>query len=84
MTRKSETTPERGRMHTFAEWKRQQNFNVPPPGPRPADTAPFDVRRSWAMDHCLWRMAEAQTPQDYDQAQRNWLTVTMMKEPANV
>lgn len=70
-----------GRLHAFAEWKRRQHFDVPPPGPRPADTAPFEDRRAWAMAHCLHRMAEAQTPQAYDEAQRNWLTVVLMKEP---
>lgn len=82
MTDEAKTTPDRGRMHDFADWKRRQNFNVPPPGPRPADTAPFEDRRAWAMAHCLHRMAEAQTPQAYDEAQRNWLTVTLMMEPA--
>lgn len=70
-----------GRLHTFAEWKRKQRFDVPPPGPRPADTAPFEDRRAWAMSHCLHRMAEAQTPQAFDCAQRDWLTVVLMKEP---
>lgn len=73
---------DRGRMHGFAAWKRQQGFNVQPPGPRPADTAPFEVKRALAADQCLWRMAEAQTPEAYDEAQRNWLTVTLMEEPS--
>lgn len=71
-----------GRLRDFAEWRRGQNFNVPPPGPRPADTAPFDVRRSWAMDHYLHRMAEAQTPDAYNEAQRGWLAVSFAEEPA--
>ena len=70
-----------GRLHTFAEWKRRQHFDVPPPSPRPADTAPFEERRAWAMAHCLHRMAEAQTPEAFDAAQHDWLTVVLMKEP---
>jgi hypothetical protein len=71
-----------GRLRDFAEWRRAQNFHVPAPGPRPADTAPFDVRRAWAMDHYLHRMAEAQTPDAYDEAQRGWLEVAFAKDPA--
>ncbi len=70
-----------GRLRDFAEWKRVQRFDVPPPGPPPADAAPFAVRRSWVMDHYLHRMAEAQTPGAYDEAQRGWLTVAFTREP---
>ena len=57
----------------------RQQIRVPPPG---LPIISFRVRRSWAIDHFLWRMAEAQTPQAFDEAQRNWLTVTLMEEPA--
>lgn len=77
-----EPTADRGRMHSFAEWKRRQRFGVSPPGPRPADTAPLEERRAWAEAHCRYRMAEAQTPDAFDNAQRDWLTVVLMKEPA--
>jgi hypothetical protein len=70
-----------GRMRDYADWKRRQRFDVPSPGPRPAETAPFEERRAWAMAHLLFRMAEAQTPDAYDDAQRDWLTVLLMKEP---
>jgi hypothetical protein len=70
-----------GRLLTFLEWKRQQNFNVPPPGPRPDDGAPFEVRRAWAMDYYRHRMATAQSPWEYEEAQRNWLTVTLTACP---
>lgn len=64
----------------FAAWRRRQHFDVPPPGPRPADTDPFEDRRAWAMAYYLHRMAEAQTADAYDDAQQAWLRTALMKQ----